>query len=85
MKLQQLATWLSPKSGYLYPSKWQVTVPDGTYTVTPFVAAQELVWPGHRTYFEGDSQIVGARNGQAVTGVGYTEVNPYFEPPVGLP
>ena len=85
MSVKPLAFWTSPNSLYTYPSQWQVTVPDGTYTVTPVVPGQELVWPLHRTYFEGDSQITGTRNGQAISGAGYTEVNPFFEPIASLP
>ena len=43
------------------------------------------VWPGHRTYFEGDSEVSGVLNGQVVTGRAYAEVNPSFEPLLSLP
>lgn len=78
------ATWTSPKSGYTYPSQWLVTVPDGSFTVTPVQQDQELYLPGQHTYFEGDCTISGTLNGNAATGLGYTEVNPYFESSSGL-
>lgn len=83
--LTVLSHWISPTSLYPYPSKWAISVPEGTMTVTPLVQNQELVWPAHRTYFEGDSSVTGTLNGQAVTGRGYAEVNPSFEPLASLP
>ncbi len=85
MDLQVLSTWRSAQSGYTYPSKWNVVLPEGTLTVTPQVADQEMVWPGHRTYWEGTSAVVGTLNGQSVTGRSYVEVNPYNQPYASLP
>ncbi|WP_254225515.1 carotenoid 1,2-hydratase [Burkholderia glumae] len=85
LSLTVLDHWTSPKTLYTYPSKWQIGLPEGTMTVTPLVQNQELSWPGHRTYFEGDSAIAGTLDGRPVTGRGYTEVNPAFEPLSSLP
>ena len=80
-----LATFTFPASGFTYPAKWQVTVPGGSFIVTPLLQDQELDVPGHRIYFEGDSSIVGTMNSRPIAGVGYAEVNPYFEPETSLP
>ena len=57
-----------------------VTVPDGTYVVTPVMAGQEVSNPPlHRYYLEADSTVTGTQNGQAVTGLSYAEVDPYSE------
>jgi predicted secreted hydrolase len=85
MVMKQLAFWHSPNSSYTYPSLWKIIVPDGAFLVNPVIQNQELIWPDHRTYFEADSEVFGFRNGRAVGGVGYTEVNPYFEPGGSLP
>jgi len=79
MSMTPIDSWISSKSGNRYPSKWQVTVPDGSLTVTPLVPHQELVWPRQKTYFEGDSEISGTLNGKPASGLGYAEVNPYHE------
>lgn len=83
--LTTLSYWISPTSLYPYPAKWLISLPEGTMTVTPLVQNQELVWPGHRTYFEGDSEVSGVLNSQVVTGRAYAEVNPSFEPLLSLP
>ncbi|BEV01146.1 carotenoid 1,2-hydratase [Novosphingobium olei] len=85
MDLNVLSTWRSPKSGYNYPSKWKVILPEGAVTVTPQVQDQEMIWPGHRTYWEGTSEVAGTLNGQTVTGRSYVEVNPYNQPYASLP
>lgn len=85
MEVKAIDNWVSPKTGFIYPSKWQVSVPEGHMTVTPLVQNQELVWPGHRSYFEGASEVIGTLNGAPVSGRGYTEINPSFEPLVTLP
>ncbi|RZM37097.1 MAG: carotenoid 1,2-hydratase [Sphingomonas sp.] len=85
MGIRALAHWHSVNSGYTYPSGWTVTLPDGTLTLTPQVIDQEMVWPLHRTYWEGTSAVVGTLNGRPVTGRSYVEVNPYLQPYTSLP
>ncbi len=41
--------------------------------------------PGHCIYFEGDADIVGKLHNRPVHGLGYVEVNPYFEPETSIP
>ena len=85
MTLQPLSYWVSPKTLYTYPSKWRITVPDGSFTVTPVIQDQELAAPLHHVYFEGDSTVVGNWRGLRITGDAYAEVNPYYEPYLSLP
>lgn len=85
MDLQVLSTWRSPTTGYNYPSKWNVILPEGTVTVTPQVDNQEMFWPGHRIYWEGTSAVAGTLNGQSITGRSYVEVNPWIQPYASLP
>ena len=85
MRMTPIGYFTSPTSGFTYPSKWAVDVPEGALTVTPLLQDQELVVPDHRTYFEGDSEITGTLDGKSIKGVGYTEVNPFFEPNTALP
>ncbi|MDQ1091559.1 putative secreted hydrolase [Xanthomonas sacchari] len=85
MDLQRLATWTSPNSGYTYESKWNVILPEGNLLITPLVDDQEMLWTGHRTYWEGASQVVGTLNGNDVTGRSYVEVNPWRQPYTSLP
>jgi predicted secreted hydrolase len=85
MDLKALSTWTSPNSGYTYESKWNVILPEGSLTITPLVDDQEMLWSGHRTYWEGSSQVVGTLNGNDVTGRSYVEVNPWRQPYTSLP
>jgi predicted secreted hydrolase len=70
-------TWRSPHSGATYPARWTITVPmaDLQLEITPYPADQEL--NVSYTYWEGTVQVVGARDGQAVSGDGYVELTGY--------
>ncbi len=80
MSLTALSHWTSPTTGRIYPSKWELNVPNGQFIVTPVIPNQELVAPGHDTYYEADSTVRGIRNGLPVVGVAYSEVKPYAVP-----
>jgi len=73
-----LGTWTSPHSGAVYPSGWQLTLPDGSHiTLTPQLEDQELWFPqtpGLFQYWEGAVQISGDRQGQ-----GYVELTGYAD------
>ncbi len=71
-------SWTSPATHITYGSGWKVTVPGGTLTVTPDLLDQEvdLVSAQGVVYWEGDVTITGRIGGKAVSGVGYTEINP---------
>ncbi|CUU55121.1 Predicted secreted hydrolase [Parafrankia irregularis] len=75
-----LGTWTSPHTGYTYDSKWTVTVPGGTLTITPKLLDQELSISGlsNGSYWEGASSVTGTINGQAVTGQSYVELTPTY-------
>jgi predicted secreted hydrolase len=80
-----LGSQRSPSSGFTYPTKWRLTVPSGTFQVTPLVPHQELTVPLHRTYLEAASSVTGRLDGQPVSGRAYAEVNPWEEPYTSLP
>ncbi len=82
--IESRATWRSPQSGALYPSRWRVTLPrEGiVLDIVPVVANQEL-----RTrrstginYWEGSIRMTGAQRGQALSGAGYVELTGYDKP-----
>jgi predicted secreted hydrolase len=79
--IETLATWTSPKSGAVYPSRWHILVPGhrADVTVTPVMANQELdlTKMGALDYWEGACSIQGTLAGAVVTGVGYTELTGY--------
>lgn len=85
MSVLGLGSWRSPVSGFTYPARWRITVPGGQFQVIPQVRNQELVSPGHRTYFEGSSVVTGSLDGSATTGRAYVEVNPWDQPYTSLP
>ena len=61
-----------------YSSGWHLTVPGGHLVVTPDLRDQELDLRAQQgvDYWEGDVTLHGRIGGKAVTGVGYTEINP---------
>ncbi|MEP9416216.1 carotenoid 1,2-hydratase [Gordonia sp. VNQ95] len=85
MGMTVLGSQRSPSSGFTYPTKWRLTVPSGTFQVTPLVPHQELTVPLHRTYLEAASSVTGRLDGQPVSGRAYAEVNPWEEPYTSLP
>lgn len=72
--------WHSATTGVTYPSGWELTLPEGTVTVTPLVRDQELITTNTtgNTYWEGACSVVGTVNGQPVNGQGYTELTGYM-------
>jgi predicted secreted hydrolase len=68
--------WTSPHTGAVYPSGWQVSLPDGALIqVRPQLRDQELWFPetpGLLQYWEGAVTIEGDRRGQ-----GYVELTGY--------
>ncbi|HTW98374.1 MAG TPA: lipocalin family protein [Acidimicrobiales bacterium] len=71
-------SWTSPATHRRYSSGWELTVPGGRLTVTPDLLDQELdlIKSQGSVYWEGDCTISGILGGKAVSGVGYTELNP---------
>jgi len=74
-------TWQSPQSGAIYPAGWHILVPghNADLTVTPAMADQELdlTKMGALDYWEGACSTSGSVSGEAVNGVGYTELTGY--------
>jgi predicted secreted hydrolase len=72
-------SWTSPTSGITYGSGWKLTLPGGSLTVTPSLVDQELnlLTTQGVAYWEGDVTVKGTIGGSPVSGVGYTEINPF--------
>lgn len=73
--------WQSPHSRAVYPSGWQISLPQEGYSLTlqPTLADQELR-PGGRSpiiYWEGQVTVQGTRHGQPLSGQGYVELTGY--------
>jgi predicted secreted hydrolase len=79
---QATGSWLSPTTGITYSSGWRLALPGGHLVITPDLLDQELDLRQSQgvAYWEGDVSVRGTINGQRVTGVGYTEINPPSEP-----
>ncbi len=69
--------WISPRTGFHYPSGWQIALPafEISLTVEPLIDAQEM--EVSFVYWEGAVTIAGAIAGEAVQGVGYVELTGY--------
>jgi len=69
--------WLSPKTGAVYPSRWQIFIPevDILLDVRPLIPDQELVVS--YIYWEGAVFAQGNMGDQAVSGYGYVELTGY--------
>ncbi len=73
-----LATWRSPRSGGVYPSRWQLSLPTlgCRLDLEPWMNDQELHFPAV-TYWEGAVRFHGDCRGKAVRGNGYVELTGY--------
>ncbi|SDH84962.1 Predicted secreted hydrolase [Actinokineospora alba] len=85
LTMTPLGFWTSPHSGRTYSSGWTVTVPGGALTILPKRKDQEVRSSiPDVDYWEGASTVTGTINGSAVTGKGYTEINPVQYEPGGF-
>jgi predicted secreted hydrolase len=79
--IKATSTWTSPHTKAVYPSGWQIKVPDAGYTLTleTTLADQELRPAGSSPiiYWEGQVKVRGTKNGQTITGQGYVELTGY--------
>jgi len=77
LTLIALDEWRSPRTGFTYPSGWQVELPefDIALTVEPLIADQEMAVSF--VYWEGAVTIEGSIAGEPVQGVGYVELTGY--------
>jgi predicted secreted hydrolase len=77
-------TWTSPHSGATYPSRWTIELPEQQLTLdlVPTVADQELqtIASTNVTYWEGEVEVSGTRDGESVAGLGYVELTGYAMP-----
>ncbi|WP_129670639.1 lipocalin-like domain-containing protein [Candidatus Chloroploca sp. Khr17] len=75
--LDVLDTWRSPRSGAVYPSGWQLTIPELALelTIQPALRDQEL--PVTIIYWEGAVDVQGSQGGQPLSGRGYVELTGY--------
>ena len=75
--IQPLDTWKSPRSGGVYPSGWQVSLPgeDLLLRITPLLRDQELNLTYN--YWEGAVQVESLSSSQPLSGFGYVELTGY--------
>lgn len=77
-------TWKSRASGVSYPAGFKVSAPEGSLTLTPWYADQELRTPlAGMVYFEGAVEVQGDWLGSPVKGLGYLELTGYAGPVQG--
>lgn len=82
-----IGEWRSLRTGTLYPSGWEITIPveEIEMTVTPILVDQELDTRATTgvIYWEGASRVRASIAGQLVDGRAYVELTGYapFEPP----
>lgn len=77
LRLTPLGQWTSPRTGFRYPSGWQIEMPvhGVELTVTPLVNDQEMMVSF--IYWEGAVEVTGSMAGDTVQGVGYVELTGY--------
>lgn len=84
MRVQALDRWRSPTTGVVYPSTWQVSLPNQQLRVvlTPVLADQELDTRSStgNIYWEGAVSITSADSAGQVLGKGYVELTGYDRP-----
>ena len=73
-------TWTSPRTRAVYPTRWRIRTPAGTFAVRALLDDQELDSQGSTgtVYWEGLSDLLDA-SGKAV-GRGYLELTGYAQP-----
>ena len=78
VQVHALGSWSSPHTLGVYPSGWQLTLPDGRgLTLAPLLEDQELYFPGvgGMAYWEGAVHVDGDASGE-----GYVELTGYAQP-----
>jgi len=72
-EINSIDTWKSPVTGIIYPSKWEISIPDYNLalTVNPLLINQELLLSF--TYWEGAVKVTG----DGLSGKGYVELTGY--------
>ena len=84
LDLKVMNTWKSNRNRAIYPSQWRLQIPSLKLEleIKSTVEDQEMNTPETTgvTYWEGSVSVKGFLNGQAVSGMGYTELTGYVEP-----
>lgn len=78
IEITPLATWKSPKTGAVYPSRWKIVIKPlaVTLSITPLFEDQELTL-SPVTYWEGSVSVAGSMGRRVITGKGYVELVGY--------
>jgi predicted secreted hydrolase len=88
IQIIKMATWTSPNSKAIYPSQWNISIPDLNLKVNviPAIANQELITSNSTgiAYWEGSVIVNGTREGKPVEGLGYAELTGYAASMGGL-
>jgi predicted secreted hydrolase len=77
---QATGLWKSPHTGATYPAGWEISLPGAGYelTLTPTVPDQEIRAKAPQvTYWEGEVQVRGRKNGVPTSGQGFVELTGY--------
>jgi predicted secreted hydrolase len=83
-----LSTWVSPHTGGVYPSGWEVRITGAgrqiSLTLMPQLLDQELLTTEStgNVYWEGAVRISGSLDSHPISGVGYVELNGYVNIPM---
>jgi predicted secreted hydrolase len=81
VQVEATGEWRSPRTGILYPSGWRIRLPGHglDLAVEPMLADQELETSASTgvSYWEGEVEVSGTRDGAAVGGLGYVELTGY--------
>jgi predicted secreted hydrolase len=84
LRIEPLSNWTSPQSGARYPVRWQVAlVPLNLELIISANLDDQEMHTQRSTnvvYWEGSVQARGARNGNAIDGIGYVELTGYAQP-----
>ena len=77
--IKEVRYWQSPGSDGIYPSKWQLILPEQglKLTVEPLLNDQELNFSFK--YWEGAVAVDGTDRGQPIEGRGYVELTGYAQ------
>jgi predicted secreted hydrolase len=79
--LEVTDTWTSPHSQAAYPARWEISIPtlNCRLSLAPTLPDQELRTGGsaNLTYWEGQVQVSGEKDGKPITGRGYVELTGY--------
>lgn len=76
--IQSLRTWASTKTDGIYPLDWDITIPEGNWSLAVRTSVDDQeVRNIAQNYWEGETIVSGTRAGSALSGVGYTELTGY--------